>query len=87
MRLLVRHWSEEPVAAQGAAIVAENVLGKETRSRAFDTYRRVFRPRLSSSVFTVAIAGEKGAKQNSRPSAWPSYADRSSVPLFPRPVT
>ncbi|MFO7907045.1 MAG: BrxA family protein [Planctomycetota bacterium] len=46
MRLLVRRWSEEPVGPQGDAIVAENLLGKETRSRAFDTYRRVFRPRF-----------------------------------------
>jgi len=46
MRLLVRHWSDEAAGLQGEAIVAQNLLGKDTRSRAFDTYRRVFRPRF-----------------------------------------
>jgi len=46
MRLLVRQWSEVPAGPQGDAVVVENLLGKETRSRAFDIYRRVFRPRF-----------------------------------------
>jgi len=46
MRLLVRRWSDEAAGPQGETIVAENLLGKNTRSRAFDTYRSVFRPRF-----------------------------------------
>ena len=36
MRLLVRQWSEVPAGPQGDAVVVENLLGKETRSRAFE---------------------------------------------------
>lgn len=46
MRLLVRIW--QPVAARllQHAVVAENVLGKQTRARALDTLRCAFLPRF-----------------------------------------
>jgi hypothetical protein len=46
MRLLVRSWSNGCTAQQRNSIVAENVLGKESRAHAVDTYRRAFLPRF-----------------------------------------
>jgi hypothetical protein len=46
MRLLVRHWSEQAAGDQRDALVLENLLGKGTRARAADTYRRAFLPRF-----------------------------------------
>ena len=46
MRLLVRSWSNGCATQQRNSIVAENVLGKGSRARAEDTYRRAFLPRF-----------------------------------------
>ncbi len=46
MRLLVRSWSEDNQHHQRDMLIAENVLGKESRARAADTYRRAFVPRF-----------------------------------------
>lgn len=43
MRLLVRHWSDEvSYNEQRQKILIENILGKRTRTRATDIFRRVF---------------------------------------------
>jgi hypothetical protein len=46
MRLLVHNWQNIGVNGQQDAVVAENLLGKHTRVRAFDTLRRAFLPRF-----------------------------------------
>jgi hypothetical protein len=46
MRLLVRSWSNGCVTQQRDRMVVENVLGKESRARAVDTYQRAFLPRF-----------------------------------------
>jgi hypothetical protein len=46
MRLLVRSWREVPAEEQKAAGIAENILGKRTRARTYDTYRCAFVPRF-----------------------------------------
>jgi len=45
MRILVRHWSEASAGSHAEAMIAENLLGKQTRARGADTCRRVFLPR------------------------------------------
>ncbi len=45
MRILVRHWSGASDGSQAEAMIAENLLGKQTRARGADTCRRVFLPR------------------------------------------
>ncbi len=46
MRLLVRNWTDESAESQREAMVAQNLLGKDTRTRAAETYRRAYRPRF-----------------------------------------
>ena len=42
MRMLVRAWHEGDRAAQSDRVVVENILGKKTKMRAGDIYRRAF---------------------------------------------
>jgi hypothetical protein len=44
MRMLVRDWSDA-ATTQSEGFIASNLLGKNTRARAADIYRRVFLPR------------------------------------------
>jgi Putative inner membrane protein (DUF1819) len=46
MRLLVRTWNGGPLNEQREAGILENVLGKQSRARAADTYGRAFIPRF-----------------------------------------
>src|SRR5262249_41174047 len=46
MRLLVRTWNGGPLNEQREAGILENILGKQSRVRAADTYRRAFIPRF-----------------------------------------
>jgi hypothetical protein len=46
MRLLVRSWTEGDRAEQQQRGIVHNILGKRSRSRAVDTYRRAFVPRF-----------------------------------------
>ena len=46
MRLLVRQWSDAIGDDQRDSMVVENLLGKNTRARAADIYRRAFLPRF-----------------------------------------
>lgn len=47
MRLLVRHWHDEAsFDEQRQKIILENILGKKTRTRASDVFRRAFAPRF-----------------------------------------
>jgi hypothetical protein len=46
MRLLVRRWQNAGPNGQQTTVVAENVLGKNTRARAADTLRYAFLPRF-----------------------------------------
>jgi hypothetical protein len=46
MRLLVRSWEEGPIDTQRERGILTNVLGKATRARAADVYRRTFLPRF-----------------------------------------
>lgn len=46
MRLLVRNWQNGCEKSQIDAAVLENLLGKRTRSRAWETFRRAFLPRF-----------------------------------------
>ncbi|MCL6447594.1 MAG: DUF1819 family protein [Armatimonadetes bacterium] len=46
MRLIVRNWQNEREENRQKNIVIENILGKNTRSRALDTLRRAFLPRF-----------------------------------------
>ena len=46
MRMLVSNWSGESASHQAEAAVVMNLLGKVTRARAADTYRRAFLPRF-----------------------------------------
>lgn len=46
MRLLVRSWQDGCEKKQADAVVVENLLGKRTRARARDTFRRAFLPRF-----------------------------------------
>jgi len=46
MRLLVRAWNDGGSAKQKDRIVVENILGKKTRVRAIDVYRRAFLQRF-----------------------------------------
>jgi len=46
MRLLVWRWQNAETNGQQTIVVAENVLGKHTRSRAADTLRYAFLPRF-----------------------------------------
>lgn len=45
MRMLVRNWSDEATATQGATIIEADLLGKRSRARAAVTCDKVFRPR------------------------------------------
>lgn len=43
IRIIVRNWSDdEPWEEQSRKIIQDNILGKKSRSRAVDVYRRVF---------------------------------------------
>jgi hypothetical protein len=46
MRLLVHSWSEDRDSKAAQPVVIENILGKRSRARAADTYRRAFLPRF-----------------------------------------
>lgn len=46
MRLLVRSWQNTGVNGQRDTVIAENLLGKHTRTRAADTIRRAYLPRF-----------------------------------------
>lgn len=47
IRIIVRNWSDdESWEKQSQKIIQNNILGKKTRSRAIDVYRRVFSPRF-----------------------------------------
>ncbi|HXH08854.1 MAG TPA: BrxA family protein [Alphaproteobacteria bacterium] len=46
MRLLVRNWQATGPNGQSDTVVAENLLGKQTRARTIDTLRRAFLPRF-----------------------------------------
>jgi hypothetical protein len=46
MRLLVRHWQNKGADGQRDTVVAENLLGKHTRTRAADTLRYAYLPRF-----------------------------------------
>lgn len=46
MRLLVRAWTNNASDEQKAKLIIENRLGKKTRTRSADVFRRVFAPRF-----------------------------------------
>jgi len=46
MRLLVRAWQSKNMKEQVDIAIAQNILGKNSRSRAVDTFRRAFIPRF-----------------------------------------
>lgn len=46
MRTLVRSWTDEKSLPQQRKVVADNILGKDTRARSTDTLRRTFIPRF-----------------------------------------
>ena len=47
IRIIVRNWSDDkPWKEQSQKIIQDNILGKKTRSRATDVYRRVFSHRF-----------------------------------------
>jgi hypothetical protein len=46
MRLLVRNWQNTGINGQRDTVVAENLLGKQTRVRTADTLRYAFLPRF-----------------------------------------
>lgn len=47
IRIIVRNWSDdEPWEKQSQKIIQDNILGKKSRSRAIDVYRRVFSHRF-----------------------------------------
>jgi len=46
MRLLVRNWQNGCEKSRINAAVVDNLLGKDTRTRAWDTFRRAFLPRF-----------------------------------------
>lgn len=46
MRLLVRHWDDEDRDPQRRRIIDDNLLGKKTKARSTDVYRRSFSQRF-----------------------------------------
>ena len=69
MRLLVRSWEDGPVEPQREKGIVTNVLGKATRARAADVYRRIFLPRFVNGPL---------------PSAWKlARALENELPAFP----
>lgn len=69
MRLLVRSWEDGPVDHQREQGILTNVLGKATRARAADVYRRTFLPRFVHGPMANAWRFVRPLEDNESPIA------------------
>jgi hypothetical protein len=67
MRLLVRSWEDGPIEPQREKGIVTNVLGKATRARAADVYKRIFLPRFVNGPLPSAWKFARALEDQSAP--------------------
>lgn len=67
MRVLVRSWQDGPTEAQRGKGISTNLLGKATRARAADVYRRIYLPRFVHGPIPSAWRFARALEDQSAP--------------------